>query len=351
MGNWGYGGTHLPSGNVTRSYFCKQLPICSVFVSSPRHCCHDYLHMKKPFSNVKAGWESILMEVSWVRAFLRPGHERPGGRPEGSFRYRLPPCGEMCALRRDEGLQVEEQHHLLLIFCLLFQSTMSFSLSLDSSCREFARWKVNNLALERKDFFSLPLPLAPEFIRNIRLLGRRPNLQQVTENLIKKYGTHFLLSATLGGKQYPDPALTGCQIIENSFKTYWLASLFLGLSFVLAYHWLRSFFIWCICEKCNLLTSKFTSVLCSLLKSILLGKGCGVRTLGDRQAPTKHLPAGGAPSFLLIGPLSPQVSPYPNNIGCGYNCQTHRQRSKCPLSPWPFCSHSIKTGTQPNQFQ
>nr|XP_045372526.1 BMP/retinoic acid-inducible neural-specific protein 2 [Camelus bactrianus] len=66
---------------------------------------------------------------------------------------------------------------------------------------EFARWKVNNLALERKDFFSLPLPLAPEFIRNIRLLGRRPNLQQVTENLIKKYGTHFLLSATLGGEE------------------------------------------------------------------------------------------------------------------------------------------------------
>ncbi|XP_036200701.1 BMP/retinoic acid-inducible neural-specific protein 2 [Myotis myotis] len=67
--------------------------------------------------------------------------------------------------------------------------------------REFARWKVNNLALERRDFFSLPLPLAPEFIRNIRLLGRRPNLQQVTENLIKKYGTHFLLSATLGGEE------------------------------------------------------------------------------------------------------------------------------------------------------
>ncbi|KAG8132881.1 hypothetical protein E2320_010707, partial [Naja naja] len=66
---------------------------------------------------------------------------------------------------------------------------------------EFARWKVNNLALERKDFFSLPLPLAPEFIRNIRLLGRRPSLQQITENLIKKYGTHFLLSATLGGEE------------------------------------------------------------------------------------------------------------------------------------------------------
>ncbi|KAJ7331875.1 hypothetical protein JRQ81_014055 [Phrynocephalus forsythii] len=67
--------------------------------------------------------------------------------------------------------------------------------------REFARWKVNNLALERKDFFSLPLPLAPEFIRNIRLLGRRPSLQQITETLIKKYGTHFLLSATLGGEE------------------------------------------------------------------------------------------------------------------------------------------------------
>ncbi|KAM6066657.1 BMP/retinoic acid-inducible neural-specific protein 2 [Chlamydotis macqueenii] len=67
--------------------------------------------------------------------------------------------------------------------------------------REFARWKVNNLALERKDFFSLPLPLAPEFIRNIRLLGRRPSPQQITDNLIKKYGTHFLLAATLGGEE------------------------------------------------------------------------------------------------------------------------------------------------------
>ncbi|XP_009698797.1 PREDICTED: BMP/retinoic acid-inducible neural-specific protein 2 [Cariama cristata] len=66
---------------------------------------------------------------------------------------------------------------------------------------EFARWKVNNLALERKDFFSLPLPLAPEFIRNIRLLGRRPSPQQITDSLIKKYGTHFLLAATLGGEE------------------------------------------------------------------------------------------------------------------------------------------------------
>ncbi|KAK1211827.1 BRNP3 protein, partial [Pygoscelis papua] len=67
--------------------------------------------------------------------------------------------------------------------------------------REFGRWKVSNLAVERRNFLGSPLPLAPEFFRNIRLLGRRPTLQQITENLIKKYGTHFLLSATLGGRE------------------------------------------------------------------------------------------------------------------------------------------------------
>ncbi|XP_039591411.1 BMP/retinoic acid-inducible neural-specific protein 3-like [Polypterus senegalus] len=67
--------------------------------------------------------------------------------------------------------------------------------------REFGRWKVNNLAVERRDFLGSPLPFAPEFIRNIRLLGRRPTLQIITENLIKKYGTHFLMTATLGGEE------------------------------------------------------------------------------------------------------------------------------------------------------
>ncbi|KAK6484126.1 BMP/retinoic acid-inducible neural-specific protein 3-like isoform X1 [Huso huso] len=67
--------------------------------------------------------------------------------------------------------------------------------------REFGRWKVNDLAFERRDSLGSPLPLAPEFIRNIRLLGRRPSLQLITENLIKKYGTHFLLSGTLGGEE------------------------------------------------------------------------------------------------------------------------------------------------------
>ncbi|KAG7487610.1 hypothetical protein MATL_G00025370 [Megalops atlanticus] len=67
--------------------------------------------------------------------------------------------------------------------------------------REFGRWKVNNLAVEQKDILDSPLPLTPEFIRNIRLLGRRPTTQLITENLIKKYGTHFLLAATLGGEE------------------------------------------------------------------------------------------------------------------------------------------------------
>ncbi|CAF92496.1 unnamed protein product, partial [Tetraodon nigroviridis] len=66
--------------------------------------------------------------------------------------------------------------------------------------REFSHWKVNSLATEKRDFLKAPLPLAPEFLRNLRLLGRRPTLQQINENLIKKYGTHFLISATLGGK-------------------------------------------------------------------------------------------------------------------------------------------------------
>ncbi|XP_051928910.1 BMP/retinoic acid-inducible neural-specific protein 3-like isoform X2 [Hippocampus zosterae] len=67
--------------------------------------------------------------------------------------------------------------------------------------RRFGRWKVNNLASERRDLSQSPLPLTPEFIRNTRLLGRRPSARMITENLIKKYGTHFLLSATLGGEE------------------------------------------------------------------------------------------------------------------------------------------------------
>lgn len=67
-------------------------------------------------------------------------------------------------------------------------------------CREFGRWKVNSLALERQENNGFSLPLDPEFLQTIRQLGRRPSLSAITDNIIRKYGTHFLLSATLGGK-------------------------------------------------------------------------------------------------------------------------------------------------------
>lgn len=68
------------------------------------------------------------------------------------------------------------------------------------SRREFARWKVRNTAIERRDLLHNPLPLMPEFQRSIRLLGRRPTTQQFIDTIIKKYGTHILISATLGGR-------------------------------------------------------------------------------------------------------------------------------------------------------
>ncbi|XP_077573846.1 BMP/retinoic acid-inducible neural-specific protein 3-like isoform X1 [Stigmatopora nigra] len=67
--------------------------------------------------------------------------------------------------------------------------------------REFGRWKVNSLALERQVNSGFPFPLDPEFLQTIRQLGRRPSLSLITDNIIRKYGTHFLLSATLGGEE------------------------------------------------------------------------------------------------------------------------------------------------------
>ncbi|CAM9109776.1 unnamed protein product [Lampetra planeri] len=65
----------------------------------------------------------------------------------------------------------------------------------------FGRWKVNSLALERQENNGFSLPLDPEFLQAIRQLGRRPSLSAITDNIIRKYGTHFLLSATLGGEE------------------------------------------------------------------------------------------------------------------------------------------------------
>ncbi|KAM4574486.1 BMP/retinoic acid-inducible neural-specific protein 3 [Fundulus diaphanus] len=67
--------------------------------------------------------------------------------------------------------------------------------------REFGRWKVNSLALERQENNGFSLPLDPDFLQTIRQLGRRPSLRAITDNIIRKYGTHFLLSATLGGEE------------------------------------------------------------------------------------------------------------------------------------------------------
>ncbi|KAJ3600176.1 hypothetical protein NHX12_034126, partial [Muraenolepis orangiensis] len=66
---------------------------------------------------------------------------------------------------------------------------------------EFGRWKVNSLALERQENNGLPLPLDPDFLHTIRQLGRRPSLSSITNSIIRKYGTHFPLSATLGGEE------------------------------------------------------------------------------------------------------------------------------------------------------
>ncbi|XP_062338098.1 BMP/retinoic acid-inducible neural-specific protein 3-like isoform X1 [Osmerus eperlanus] len=67
--------------------------------------------------------------------------------------------------------------------------------------REFGRWKVNSLAVEKRDWSMLAPPLDPEFMHTIRQLGRRPTLRRITDSIIKKYGTHLLLSATLGGEE------------------------------------------------------------------------------------------------------------------------------------------------------
>ncbi|XP_067331453.1 BMP/retinoic acid-inducible neural-specific protein 3-like isoform X3 [Channa argus] len=88
--------------------------------------------------------------------------------------------------------------------------------------REFGRWKVNSLAVEKRDKFGgsggLALPLDPDFMQTIRQLGRRPTLQTITESVIKKYGTHVLLSATLGGLQVILPGYLQSRFIQAALN-------------------------------------------------------------------------------------------------------------------------------------
>uniref|UniRef100_A0A8C4QGP8 BMP/retinoic acid inducible neural specific 2 n=1 Tax=Eptatretus burgeri TaxID=7764 RepID=A0A8C4QGP8_EPTBU len=68
--------------------------------------------------------------------------------------------------------------------------------------REFARWRVSNLAVEqRPDTPPAPMPLAPEFVRALQELGRRPGQAQLLEGFIRKYGTHYVVTGTLGGEE------------------------------------------------------------------------------------------------------------------------------------------------------
>lgn len=105
---------------------------------------------------------------------------------------------EFKCLRRllDLGLSLNVPACAIYVLCFL---PLSMCLC-DIHCREFGRWKVNSLALERQENNGFSLPLDPEFLQTIRQLGRRPSLGTITDNIIRKYGTHFLLSATLGGK-------------------------------------------------------------------------------------------------------------------------------------------------------
>lgn len=76
----------------------------------------------------------------------------------------------------------------------------------------------------------------PEFQRSIRLLGRRPTTQQFIDTIIKKYGTHLLISATLGGRSAPchdfgsgKGGRAGCPGIQAELTLYH------GLSFQCGY--------------------------------------------------------------------------------------------------------------------
>ncbi|KAG5276062.1 hypothetical protein AALO_G00127470 [Alosa alosa] len=128
-------------------------------------------------------WEFVTVSLHcWAVAMASLSEERPGG--------------PLDWLLSDKG----PFHHSQEYTEFVERNRQGFSTRY-KIYREFGRWKVNNLAVERRDFLDSPLPLTPEFMRNIRLLGRRPTTQLITDNLIKKYGTHFLLSATLGGEE------------------------------------------------------------------------------------------------------------------------------------------------------
>lgn len=86
---------------------------------------------------------SIALEVNWGRAFLPPGKQEARGSLSGTG----------ASIRRDvlggdEAVQCEGRTAPAPNFIPLVPEYDELSLVFPS--REFARWKVNNLALERK---------------------------------------------------------------------------------------------------------------------------------------------------------------------------------------------------------
>lgn len=184
------------------------------------------------------------------------------------------PCSHHSLLKSSPGSYTRLKLHA--------SNEMSKRLRVCACCcvsREFGRWKVNSLAAEKRDGVGgtggLALPLDPDFMHTIRLLGRRPTLLSITENLIKKYGTHLLVSATLGGtveyasfNESPDSRSFKCDLVV--FFQHMLISPSIGFykQSILEFYWICVFFSF-------FLAHKKTSNLCGYNKLFEVG--------GERQ--------------------------------------------------------------------
>lgn len=80
-----------------------------------------------------------------------------------------------------------------------------------------------------------------------------------------------------------------------------------------------------------------------------LRRGSWVWRLEVDRLLTSTCQQGALPVFALLSHPTPEASPL-SNVCCGYNGQTHRQKSRSPWSPWPLFL-SIKIGNCPNQRQ
>ncbi|XP_034871849.1 BMP/retinoic acid-inducible neural-specific protein 1 isoform X2 [Mirounga angustirostris] len=133
--------------------------------------------------------ELLYFLFVWGRISVQPSHQEPAGTDQHVSK-------EFDWLISDRG----PFHHSRSYLSFVERHRQGFTTRY-KIYREFARWKVRNTAIERRDLVRHPVPLMPEFQRSIRLLGRRPTTQQFIDTIIKKYGTHLLISATLGGEE------------------------------------------------------------------------------------------------------------------------------------------------------